>query len=264
MTLPESIAFDTAVQEGLHGLSPRALIEKEFGHDPDMLRAGLKQWEQGEPAPYVVGAFYFRGIRFRIDERAYITDPEASYLVDTVAACAMRFQNEHGRPPRIAEFGTGAGTLSLSLKPGHPGFVLSGLDVDPAALEVARDNARILGVDIDLFESDYFSGWGNRPAPDILFADPPWGSRTDLYGDERDAAYYDRMPARSAYPVEGGRIGLHLGILRHVQQLNWNTLVIMNLGVIPAEVFAELLPFFRDYSLYQPTPDIHILCGFLR
>lgn len=263
MTLPDSIPFDNAIQEGLHGLSPHNLIDREFGHDPEMLRAGLEKWKQGEPAPYVVGSFYFRGIRFRIDDRAYITDPEASYLVDTVAACGMRFQNEAGRPPRITEFGTGAGILSLSLKRGHPAFVLSGLDVDPAALEVARENAHMLNLDIDLFESDYFSGWGHRPAPDILFADPPWGSRTDLYGDERDAEYYDRMPARSAYPVEGGRIGLHLGILRHMNQLNWNCLVIMNLGVIPPDVFAELLPFFRDYSLYQPTPEIHILCGFL-
>lgn len=243
--------------------SHERLLELAAGGDGARLAQLRERVRAGEPAPYVAGFLEFRGRRFGSDSRAYITDPEASHLIDTINAQGRQLQAELGRPLRVLEFGIGAGTLALTVKLENPEWQLGGLDIDPPALELARENARAHGVAIELLESDYLSGWpADAPAPDLMFADPPWGDAQDLYDEVRDESWYRQMPERSAFPPGGGRTTIHDELIRRFARLRWPSLLILNYGILPRELIERSVAPLGRWQLLHPRPDISVVAGY--
>ncbi len=239
-----------------------ALLVRAAGDDAARLAALRERVRGGEPAAYAAGALYFRGRRFAIDSRAYVTDPELTHLVEVVNREGRRIARELGRPPRVVEFGVGAGTLAISLKVENPEWQVSGLDVDGAALAVARANVREHHAEVEIVESDFFAAWpAGRPAPDVIFGDPPWGGADDLYAGERDAEYYRRMPARSAFPPGGNRCALHDELIARVRALGWPSWLILNYGVLPREIVERSAAGLREHRLVHPQPQLTVLIG---
>lgn len=226
--------------------------------DAALLKRWLKRRFAGEPLPYILGEFSYRGRRFRIDKRAYITDPESMHLVESVLAWIDRFTAKHGRAPVIVEFGCGCGTLGVTLKLERPAISLVALDIDPDPLELARANAATLHADVQWLESDLFDAWPHATPPDLVFGDPPWGTEEDLYDDQRDAAYYHAMPAISAFPL-GGRTGAHAQVLRAIAALRWPSYTILNCGVLPVADVRALGQATAWHEIMSPTAGISVL-----
>nr|WP_282453030.1 methyltransferase [Lysobacter sp. CAU 1642] len=196
-----------------------------------------------------------------MDRRAFITDSETSLLVDVVLEQGRALQRELHRPPRVLEFGVGAGSLSLALHALEPEWRYTGLDVDAAALELAAENAASHACRLDLLQSDYLDGWpDDRTPPDLVFGDPPWGSREDLYDAGRDAAYYDAMPPASAYP-HGGRTAIHDELLRRLRAAGWAARIVLNYGVLPEPLIARSAAPLPQWRLVHPKPGISVLVG---
>ncbi|MBK9655566.1 MAG: methyltransferase [Rhodanobacteraceae bacterium] len=245
------------------GVDHDRLLALAAGADGARLAQLRQRVAAGEPAPYVAGFLEFRGRRFASDRRAYITDPEASHLIDTVNAQGRRLEAELGRPLRVLEFGVGAGTLAITLKLENPQWSLGGLDIDPPALELGRENARAHDVAIELLESDYLSGWpASAPAPDLMFADPPWGDAEDLYDEVRDEAWYRQMPERSAFPTGGGRTTIHDELIRRFAALRWTSLLILNYGILPRELIERSVAPLSRWQMLHPRPDISVVAGY--
>lgn len=216
----------------------------------------------GEPAAYVAGFIEFAGRRFKIDRRAFITDAETEYLTASVLTEGARLQSQLGRPPRLLEFGIGAGTLAITVKLGRPDWVVSGLDVDAQALALAAENAALHGVDIGLVESDYFDGWpAAAGVPDLIFGDPPWGTATDLYDSYRDEHYYQQMPAASAFPPGCQRTAIHDELIRRVVARGWSSLLVLNYGTLPVDVIRASAAPLAECSLVHPQPSLSLLVG---
>lgn len=107
------------------------------------LREGIKRLGLGEPLQYVVGETEFMGYRFRSDRRALIPRPDTECLVKAVLECAPLWS----RPtPRVVEIGTGSGCVITSLALARPGVSFGAIDIQPAALELAAENAALHGV----------------------------------------------------------------------------------------------------------------------
>jgi len=242
-----------------------ALLVLAAGGNARLLADLRRRHSEGEPAAYVAGFLVFRGRRFLSDARAYVTDPELTYLVEHVHQESEALRTRLGRAPRVLEFGTGAGTLALTLALERLQAQLMGIDLDAEALALARENAALHGLDFPVWESDYFSGLPeSMQPPDLLFGDPPWGGPTDLYAAERDGAYYDRMPAKSAYPGGPSPCGIHDELIRRVAAQGWPTVLVLNYGVLPeAEVRRSAAPLAR-VTLLHPRPDLTILVGSAR
>jgi release factor glutamine methyltransferase len=229
--------------------------------DAHALEAFRARVAAGEPAAYVVGFTVFAGRRYRIDRRAFITDVETEYLTDAVLGQGRRLQRELGRPPRILEFGVGAGTLAITVKLAEPDWIVCGLDVDAAALTLAAENAALHGVDIGLIESDYFDGWPDAAEPDLIFGDPPWGAATDLYDHYRDEHYYQQMPLASAFPPAGGRTGIHDELIRRVVARGWRSLLMLNYGTLPEDAIAMSAAPLAQWRLLHPQAGLSVLVG---
>lgn len=240
-----------------------ALLREASDGDEKRLQHMRQRVAAGEPAAYVAGYCRFMGRRFQMDRRAYVTDPELEYLLRAVLQRGDEWTTSLGRPPNLLEFGVGAGTLAITLKLERPQWLVSGIDIDGDALALATENAAMHAVELELIQSDFLESWPEKQnAPDLIFGDPPWGSSSDLYDANRDAAYYEHMPRHSVYPESASRTGVHDALLHHIQQRSWQSEVMLNYGILPISEIrrsAEVLP---HYTIIHPCSDLRILHGF--
>jgi release factor glutamine methyltransferase len=73
---------------------------------------------------------------------------------------------------RVHDVGTGSGAIALALKDERPDLVVSGSDVSEDALDVARANARRLGLDVAFAQADLLAGVD--PGVDAIASNPPY------------------------------------------------------------------------------------------
>jgi release factor glutamine methyltransferase len=140
-----------------------ARLEDEVkGLEPLLVRR-----EGREPLAYVLGEWGFRRLTLKTDARALVPRPETEALVERALALTVGIQQ-----PRILDVGVGSGAIALALKDERPDAALTGVDVSTDALALAGENARRLGLEIELRQGDgavvAAEGW------DIVVANPPY------------------------------------------------------------------------------------------
>ncbi len=113
---------------------------------------------QDEPLAYILKEADFYGISFYVDDRVLIPRPETEHLVDWalkwaeqkpggVETAASAPEELSKQEIKILDMGTGSGCVGLTLLKRLPHARLTAIDVSGDALEVARQNALILGLD---------------------------------------------------------------------------------------------------------------------
>ncbi|HTT57782.1 MAG TPA: methyltransferase [Opitutaceae bacterium] len=211
-----------------------------------------------EPAAYRAGGFDFRGRRFAIDRRAYVTDPELTCLVDAVVRRAGELAAALGRPPQLLDFGVGCGSLAVCVALECPAARVAGLDIDPGALELARTNLAAHGAAVALFQGDGLAALPAGFAPDLVFGDPPWGDHTTLYAPDRPIAHYLAMPAVAVFP-RGGTTGCHQEILRQARARGWRCEFLLNAGSLAPAALAPVLALADEARILQPRPHVSLI-----
>ncbi len=174
--------------------------------------ARFKPWlldrARRRPLQYILGRVPFRALELAVNENVLIPRPETEELVGAVLG------SWEGRGPgraRALDIGTGSGAIALSLaKEGDFGGVVA-TDVSDAALEVARQNARMnsLRSRVQFRAGDLFAPVARGECFDIVVSNPPYVSR-----DEFDALAPD---VRRYEPQEGLIAGAGgLGVLMRI------------------------------------------------
>lgn len=137
-------------------------------------RAQLEAWVERrarhEPVQYILGEQEFYGLPMRVTPDVLIPRPETEHLVEAALARLPR-----DRAVQIADVGTGSGAIAVALAHARPLAQVTALDISPAALGVARQNAERHGVAdrVRLVESDLLSAVrGERFA--AVVANPPY------------------------------------------------------------------------------------------
>ncbi|HUJ55518.1 MAG TPA: peptide chain release factor N(5)-glutamine methyltransferase [Gaiellaceae bacterium] len=150
----------------------RSGIAASLDEDVESLEPLLRRREAREPLAYVLGEWGFRRLTLKTDARALVPRPETETLVERALALAAVV-----RKPRILDVGVGSGAIALALKDERPDARVTGVDVSPDALALARENADRLGLDIELRQEDGVAaaaeGW------DLVVANPPYVGSLD-------------------------------------------------------------------------------------
>jgi release factor glutamine methyltransferase len=115
------------------------------------------------PVAYLLGTKGFRRLDLRVDPRVLIPRPDTETLVEAAVAALPE-------GARVVDVGTGSGAVALALKDERPDLEVVGTDLSPDALDVARDNARGLGLDVRFVEGDLLAG----ERADAIVSNPPY------------------------------------------------------------------------------------------
>ena len=125
----------------------------------------VKRRAEGTPVAYLVGHREFYLARFRVTPDVLIPRPETEFLV---MALLDRIKGRAGPAAvEVADVGTGSGIIAITVARQAPQARVTAIDISPAALAVARDNAERLQVAerIDFVESDLLRGC--RPRAEV-------------------------------------------------------------------------------------------------
>jgi release factor glutamine methyltransferase len=130
LMLAEASGLDRARLAADPGGGVPATAARRFG---EMVRRRLRR----EPLAYILGRRGFRHIELAVDRRVLIPRPETELLVEL----ALELE-----PRTVLDVGTGSGAIALAVADELPGSRVVATDTSAAALEVAAENARRLGL----------------------------------------------------------------------------------------------------------------------
>lgn len=110
---------------------------------------------EAEPLAYIVGHKEFFGLELQVDARVLVPRPDTETLVQW----SLDLLQAPGLPPvpKVLDLGTGSGAIALAIAhslqaAGHEARVTA-IDASAEALNVARENAKRLRVDVQFIES---------------------------------------------------------------------------------------------------------------
>jgi release factor glutamine methyltransferase len=132
--------------------------------------------------------------------KVFTPRPSTERLVDEA------LERIDGVPMRVADVGTGSGAVAIALAVNRPHVEVWATDTSPAAVELARENARLHGVEdrVHVLQGDLL-----EPIPhpvDLIVANLPY-----LPEEEHDPRY-DGDPPEAVY-APGDGLGPYRGLL---------------------------------------------------
>ena len=196
--------------------------------DPDLavsrarLEPLVRRREAREPLAYVLGEWGFRRLTLRTDRRALVPRPETEVVVER---CLALLRGLHR--PRVLDVGTGTGAIALALADEHPGARVTGVDTSMEALSLARENAGLTGLEVELREGGVEAageGW------DLVVSNPPYVGREEL--DGLDPEVRDWEPRAALLDT-----GLHERLARTAR----TRFLVLEVGAGTAEAVAAML-----------------------
>jgi release factor glutamine methyltransferase len=162
--------------------------------------AHLSRRLEGEPVARILGEREFWGLPIRVTKATLDPRPDTETLVEAVLeAVAPR----RGEPLSILDLGTGTGCILAALLLECPAAKGVGIEIDPAAAEVARSNLRRLGLAArsEVLLGDWLDGVGSRF--DVIVSNPPYIPEAEIKGLPSEVRGWDPHIA-----LAGGADGL--------------------------------------------------------
>ena len=146
----------------------------------------------GTPLWYVLGDTEFYGYKIKVNKNVLIPRPETENLVEK----ALPFINKESK---VLDLCTGSGAISVAVNKQKNCKVI-GADISKKALNVAKENAKINGADVEFICSDMFSKINGKF--DIIISNPPYIKESDLKSLQKEV----KKEPKSA--LDGGKDGL--------------------------------------------------------
>lgn len=149
---PEARSILLLLIEERLGVSRHAYLTEPALEVPAGCLAGdLARLRNGEPIQYILGFADFYGRRFNVSPAVLIPRPETEFLCHTILAAAPAPSSSQGNreyaprsesgaaaPVQIIDLCTGSGCIAWTLAAEIPGAEVTGVDISPEALTVAR------------------------------------------------------------------------------------------------------------------------------
>lgn len=150
-----------------------------------------------EPLQYIAGETEFFGFRFKVRRGVFIPRPETEILVEEL----LRWV----KGGLVLDLGTGCGNIMISLLALKGDLKGVGVDVSDIALEVAKENARALGVEeraifLNCDWGHNLKGWFEF---DLIVSNPPYIPSSEIWHLDPEVLFYEPVEA-----LNGGEDGL--------------------------------------------------------
>lgn len=189
----------------------------------------------------------FYGEKFKINKDVLTPRKETEILVEN---CIYIIGRE--KINDILDLCTGSGIIGITIKKRFPTINIYMSDVSKKALDIAKENAKLNNVDVNILESDLFNNINRRF--DMIVSNPPYINRKEIENLDIEVKDYDPLIA-----LDGGIDGLdfYRKIIKEGKEyLNDNGVLAFEIGYDEGEDVRNLLEMYgyqdikiiKDYS----------------
>jgi release factor glutamine methyltransferase len=225
----------------------------------------------GEPIQYITGETEFFGLPFRVTPDVLIPRPETEHLVEAALALAKTLRapsiprslrngwdTETLHPPeqavRVVDIGTGSGAIAVALAHSLPRARITAIDLSPAALEIAEENARRNGVAdrIRFLRGDLLEPVA-RESFDFVVSNPPYVPETDRPGLSVEVRDYE--PAMALFAGNDGLDIYRRLIPAALRVLRSGGVILLEIGFGEQEAVSHLLA-ESGFENIEAAPDL--------
>ncbi|KAA1173338.1 peptide chain release factor N(5)-glutamine methyltransferase [Marinobacter salinexigens] len=168
---------------GLSRTSFRAWPEREVsGKQAESFEQLVSRRIDGQPVAYLLGHQEFWSLPLNVSPATLIPRPDTECLVETALDLSLPANAQ------VLDLGTGTGAIALALASEHPDWRVSACDCVEEAVELARQNARLLGLDVSVARSSWFADL--EPGKfDLIVSNPPYIADNDHHLGEGDVRF---------------------------------------------------------------------------
>ena len=129
----------------------------------DKIKQIIADLKTNKPIQHIIGETEFYELKFKVNEHTLIPRPETEELVKWI------LQHEF---TSALDIGTGSGCIAIALRK-NKSAEISAIDVSESALLVAKENAKINGVEINFLLQDILKTTA-LPKVDVIVSNPPY------------------------------------------------------------------------------------------
>jgi len=165
-----------------------------------VMRDLVKRRAAAEPVAYLIGHREFFSLDFEVTHDTLIPRPDTETLLVELISLARKQTT-----PSILDLGTGSGCIAITAAVNVPAAQVTAVDISPAALEVARRNARRHKVEsrVEFVLGDLFAGLTPGRTFDWVVSNPPYIPQAELATLAADVRLHEPTLA-----LDGGPDGL--------------------------------------------------------
>lgn len=149
----------------------------------------VSRLKTAEPLQYIIGIADFYSLEFEVTPSVLIPRPETEELVDMILHEHADLEGE------ILDVGTGSGCIAITLSKHLPNANVTGIDISPEALSVARRNAERNEVNTAFRQADILSSEPTMPfLPtnfDLIVSNPPYVMEQEKATMEKNVLDYE-------------------------------------------------------------------------
>ncbi len=165
--------------------------------ETDQFREYVRRRALYEPLQYITGEGHFLGMMIKVGPGALIPRPETEVIMETLINDIPDLSGKS-----VLDMGTGSGILALYIKKMCKTCVVTACDLSAEALAIAKENARMLDLDITWVQSDMFQNFASGGF-DIIMSNPPYIKSRDIMNLEPEVRDHEPRLA-----LDGGDDGL--------------------------------------------------------
>ena len=179
------------------------------------------------PLQYIVGEWEFMGLPFKVNENVLIPRQDTEVLVEKALEIIEKETEKRKANLSVMDMCTGSGCIGITVAKKCPKALVSCIDISEAALNVAKENAKLNEVkNISFIHSDLYTNVNEKY--NIIISNPPYITseeveklmpevknfepRIALDGDEDGLKFYREIIAKSKeHLCENGYILFEIG-----------------------------------------------------
>lgn len=210
-------------------IKDRLLTTEETGQ----IMQAIKVRKSGKPVTKIFNKAYFYGLELYVDENVLSARQETELVVDK----AIEFLKN--RPAKVLDLCTGSGAIACAIKKMTNADVTA-TDISEKALEIAKRNAKSLGLDIEFKQSDMFKNITQKF--DLIVSNPPYIETETCKTLDKEVKNYDPMLA-----LDGGADGLdfYRTIKNNMKYLKDDGQLILEIGYNQGQSVCQI---FKGYK----------------
>jgi len=209
----------------------------------------LQRRAKGEPLQYLIGETQFLDLKIKVSNRALIPRPETEQVL-------LRFVeliNEMGvQDFNVVDLGTGSGILALKLAQYFSEQTIYGVDINPASIEQAKENQKILKIEnVKWFQGDFLQAlsaefFGKKT---LIISNPPYLSQKEF---DQITTELKHEPSQALLAGVKGTEAYEKILQQMKVMCLPGSCAVFEIGETQGEILSELFsPHFQNVNLFK-------------